>query len=333
MSGSQAIEVELTLARDQDCVARAAFYAPSLVSLGSSADAVLQFDDPALSASQDVLEISEEGAFLVVADGMDLQLVRGDERATLDSLRADGLALEQEGGWRVELTVGSNAVLSAGEANLMLKCRPAPAREDEVAAAGESPALACGKCGSDLQFVIACAGALSPCPRCSVRNRTQPPGAAEAAQPAAAPELEPEAETEQPAAAPEAEVEQPAAAPEPEFAVGQQPEAKEEPSPAAEEDGPTDLGLGEDQQDAPGDFEEQATQPGISAGRDRAAARLQLETEQQEAPPRRRRRRKKRRSVSPWTPRLVSLIVVGLVSGALGLGMIFYAVMIRGVGG
>ena len=49
--------------------------------------------------------------------------------------------------------------------------------------------------------------------------------------------------------------------------------------------------------------------------------------------PRRRRRRKKRRSVSPWTPRLVSLIVVGLVSGALGLGMIFYAVMIRGVGG
>jgi hypothetical protein len=330
MSGSQAIEVELALARDQDCVARAVFYAPSLVSLGNSADAVLPFDDSALSASHDVLEISEEGAFLVVAEGMDLQLVRGDERATLDSLRADGLALKQDGGWRVELPVGANAVLSAGEANLMLKCRPAPASEDQVLAAGEPPALACGKCGSDLQFVVDCPGALSPCPRCNARNRTQPPGAAQAEQQAAAPDPEPEAE-QQPV--PVAAERLPSLGPEgteSDLPIASSLTAGE----GAADDGPTDLGLGEDEQDAPGVFEEEATQPGVSPGRTRAAARLQLEeeAEEEEAPPRRRRRRKKRRSASPWTPRLVSLIVVGLVSGALGLGMIFYAVVIRGVG-
>ncbi len=45
--------------------------------------------------------------------------------------------------------------------------------------------------------------------------------------------------------------------------------------------------------------------------------------------PVKRARKNKRRRKSPWTPRLVSLIVVGLLSGGLGLALIFYAVLIR----
>ena len=372
MGGPEAIEVELALARDQEYLSRAVFQAPFVVSLGRSEAALLRVDDPSLPGKHDFLELTEDGVFLVLVEGMELELVTGEQRETLDTLRDAGTAVEEEGAWRVSLPLGANAVLNVGHANIMMKSRPASDPGSQVEAAGHSPALVCGRCGADLTLVLHIPHVLSPCPRCGARNRLSASGPAETDQRAGESDQggeESDQGGEESAQSAEA-TDQGAGliAPQPHSLLG--PDGPEEdfsvgslfPSPdtaATEEAGTGDSGEDKERQQEPDDFEEDATEPGVSprdlsgkaplevsvggeAIERLASAPTQLvdaeeepagepatEVEASAPQPPRRRRKKKRRAGSGWTPWLVSLILVGLLSGALGLSLVFYAVVIR----
>jgi len=346
VGGSEAIEVDLALARDQEYFARAVFQAPFVVSLGSAEDALLRWDDSSLPEKHDFLELTEEGGFLLLVEGMKLDLVTGEQRETLDTLRDAGTAVEEDGAWRVALPIGANVVLHVGEASIMLKCRAVSEPGAHVEAVGDPHALVCGRCGADLTLVMDIPHVLSPCPRCQTRNRITTTGPEETDQGAEETELGVE-ETDQ-------------GAEETELGLEEAEPGLEEAEPGLDEsDSRGDL---ERQQDS-ADFDEQATEPGLPARDLRGEAPMEVavggeaverlasaptqlvdaeeksageagpEVEAAEVQPRKRRRPNKRRDRSPWTLWLVSLVLVGLASGALGLGLIFYAVVIRSAGG
>ena len=328
MDAAGPVEVELALTHAGSYRAKAVILPPLLVSIGSSEQAILRIEEPEVPEIQDLLEVGVDGARLLLPQGTELQLILDEERKSLDELKEEGRVTEDGDLSIVPFPQGSNAVVTLGSVSVMMKCRPASDTATHVDGAGED-VLVCGVCGSDLPFVVRHSLALSTCARCQTRNRTMsgpmvslPSGS-----------LGPEG----------TEADAPLDALIGSFGADEKLEEDE----LAE--GPTDQGVPLDSPSAPQHFEEEATQPSLSLrgsdlrrGEEERVARKREEidgpvededlphSEEPEEPGvvrRKRSRRRRRRDAPLWTPPLIALAVVGLVSGAIGLCLIFYAVL------
>ncbi len=348
MNDQAPVEVELALAYAGSYRAKGAFDRIVGVSLGHSESAVLRLEEASLPACHEFLQLGSGGARLLLTDAMALELIYEDERKELETLKDEGLLFVEEGMNVVSLPLGANAVLTLGELSILLKCREAKDPATYLHSAGTEQ-LVCGRCGTDLKLVVEHPLALSICARCKARNWTRPrstgslgPDGTDADVPlttlvssfesvdALSEDLYGGAET----------------------ALRSAEDVEKDSAPAVQElsvDEKSDA----EQLAGPDDFEEEATHPSVSLrGSDlqrseeqRAERKVLLQrgaenlgepeasgenasaSESGSAP--RRRRRRGKSSVSPlWTPRLISLAAVGLISGAIGVALIFYAVFV-----
>jgi len=378
VAGVTGIEVELAVACGEDSIARAVFCTPAGISLGSSSAALLQVDEACLADRQEFLDLSEQGAFLVVDDSMEMQLTVGERHLDLDSLRADGVATEVAGGWRVEIPEGSNVEVTVGQTHMTLKCRPATDPALVVEAGGDAPNQVCGTCGADLNCIVDSKLALSPCARCGARNRVDgetpqaasPSSTGEGLQGDSGLASDVDGDTDgDHEVADQGGAGSPVAEPEDSAEEATEPGAL---SPARQEQPPLEVSVGgeaieklasastelvsqldESEASVAGEAieklasastelvsqldESEVSVAGEALDRLSSASTELMEQVEEVDPaeqrPRKRRRKRRRKERSPWTPRLVALLAVGLVSGAAGLAMIFYAVMIRAADG
>jgi hypothetical protein len=340
------VEVELALTHAGTFRTRAVFVAPAQISVGTAEQATLRIQDASLPTEHDFLEFADEGVRLLLLPNMALELIVDNERKSLDALKLEGCVSDEGGVSMVHFPNGANAVLTLGSVSIMMKCREASDPASHVNAAG-SGELVCGSCGSDLKLVLRHPLALSSCPRCQCRNRTS---------------FEESDESYSGKFGPDGtDADVPLTALVTSFDKGdtdttqQAEETQEQDDPQQEEeaeDGPTDQGLSAELSGVPEDFEEEVTQPSLSLrgsdlrrgedAREQRKKPSQLSNEmgaqdenvssdedvQSAAKPgSKRRRRRRKRPVEPlWTPRLFALAAVGVVSGAIGMALILYAV-------
>jgi hypothetical protein len=173
------LQLRVGVTRDRGFLFRTCVRPPTSVTVGRSADALLQIDDPELPELYTLFSVGRTACLLDFRPGWEVKVFRDDRPVNGQELLAEGTAFQRGDRTLLQMAPGTRGAIRIGGVRLLFKWEEVPLSEvGEVPLRDVGAVPRCHACGLAMRDALAREGLFARCDACRAINRFVDPDAA-----------------------------------------------------------------------------------------------------------------------------------------------------------